>query len=116
VAHPENDAAWDAPPAAVLVFHPLAAPTSVGRSVVMCAFDLTAAEADVATSLANGASVEAIAHARGVSVNTVRAQLNAVYQKAGVTRQAELVRVLRDLPRLAAVTDDCARASAPRRS
>jgi len=41
--------------------------------------------------LANGESLEAIAEARSVCVDTVRTQLRTVFKKTGTHRQGELV-------------------------
>lgn len=54
-------------------------------------FGLTTAEAETTVLLANGGSLEAIAEARGVSVDTVRTQLRRVFTKTGIHRQGELV-------------------------
>lgn len=54
-------------------------------------FDLTAAEAEVAHAVSNGVSRAAIAAVRGVSVETIRAQLKSVYAKLGVSREAEMI-------------------------
>src|SRR5574337_427654 len=54
-------------------------------------FGLTTAEAEMTVLLANGGSLEAIAEARGVSVDTVRTQLRRVFTKTGIHRQGELV-------------------------
>ena len=67
--------------------------------LVSIAFGLTPAEARVAVAIAGGRPPEAIAAERGVSLATVRTQLRTVYDKVGVTRQADLVRVLLQLPR-----------------
>lgn len=57
-------------------------------------FGLTRAEASLATLLARGLSVTEAAEELVVSPHTARAQLKAVFAKTGVTRQAELVRLL----------------------
>lgn len=54
-------------------------------------FGLTPAEAEMTAQLANGESLEAIAEARHVSIDTVRAQLRTVFKKTGTHRQGELV-------------------------
>jgi len=59
--------------------------------VLRAAYDLTAAEAEVALQLCTGQSPTAIAAARSVAVGTVRLQIKAVMAKVGVSRQAELV-------------------------
>jgi DNA-binding CsgD family transcriptional regulator len=58
---------------------------------------LSPAETEVARGLVDGETLQDIADRRGVSVETVRAQLKSAYGKLGVHRQAELVRRLRDL-------------------
>lgn len=57
-------------------------------------FGLSEAEAKVAVQLACGASLENIAAARGVSVDTVRAQVRSVFHKTGLHRQGELICVV----------------------
>lgn len=57
-------------------------------------FDLTPAEAKVASLLTEGQSVTDIARSQMVSSNTVRMHLKAVFEKTGVHRQAELVSLM----------------------
>jgi DNA-binding CsgD family transcriptional regulator/PAS domain-containing protein len=57
-------------------------------------FGLTKAEAQVATSMANGISPKDIATMNNVEVSTIRSQLKSIYQKMGVNTQAELVKSL----------------------
>ncbi|MGZ6017974.1 MAG: helix-turn-helix transcriptional regulator, partial [Phenylobacterium sp.] len=57
-------------------------------------FGLTYAEARVATAIFEGLSMREAADALGVALNTVRFQLARVYEKTGVTRQAELVKMM----------------------
>lgn len=68
----------------------------VDPAMIAEAFDLTPAEALVASQLAEGAAPAQIARSRGVALHTVRSQMRSVYAKLGVARQAELVRRLRD--------------------
>jgi DNA-binding CsgD family transcriptional regulator len=66
-------------------------------------YALTPGEARVAVSLLQGKSVEEAAAAMGITVNTARAYLKRIYQKTGVRRQPELMRLLLlGLPRLRA--------------
>lgn len=60
--------------------------------------DLTAAEAQFALVLAAGGTVAAYAKARGISRNTVRTHLQRIFQKMGVGRQADLVRLVLGAP------------------
>src|SRR3546814_2558046 len=55
-------------------------------------------EAEVATGLAEGLSIEEIATARGVALETIRAQIRAIYGKTDVRTRAELVRMLLEMP------------------
>jgi DNA-binding CsgD family transcriptional regulator len=57
-------------------------------------FGLTYAEARVATAIFDGLSMREAAETLGVALNTVRFQLALVYEKSGVTRQAELVKMM----------------------
>jgi DNA-binding CsgD family transcriptional regulator len=64
-------------------------------------YALTAGEARLASWLLQGKSVEEPAAAMGITVNTARAYLKRIYNKTGVRRQPELVRLLLlALPRL----------------
>lgn len=54
-------------------------------------YGLTRAEAELTVLLAQGQSLEAIATARGVKLDTVRTQLRTIYKKTGTHRQGELV-------------------------
>lgn len=58
---------------------------------------LTRAEAEVALALASGTKAPDIAHARGISINTVKTFRRRIYDKLGVRDQVEL---MRELPRL----------------
>jgi DNA-binding CsgD family transcriptional regulator len=54
-------------------------------------YSLTAAEARLAVRLASGASLTEVAETLGVTQNTVRSQLRAIFQKTATSRQSELV-------------------------
>jgi DNA-binding CsgD family transcriptional regulator len=57
-------------------------------------FHLTPAEARLASFLANGVSVEDAAAQLGVTRNTVRTQLQAVFAKTRTNRQGDLIRLI----------------------
>ena len=57
-------------------------------------FCLTPAEAKLAMLLARGLSLAEVSEAQNISQHTSRAQLKAVFSKTGVSRQAELVRLV----------------------
>jgi len=58
------------------------------------AFQLTPAEARLAALLLSGTSLTEAASQFGVSHNTVRSQLRAIFEKTHVRRQADLMRLL----------------------
>jgi DNA-binding CsgD family transcriptional regulator/PAS domain-containing protein len=57
-------------------------------------YALTAAEAEVAISIANGLSADEVAAMNAVAISTIRTQLKAIFHKMGINHQAELVKVL----------------------
>lgn len=57
-------------------------------------FGLTNAEANLAAELAKGVSLDDISTLFQVSRNTVKSQLKSIFQKLGVSRQADLVRIV----------------------
>lgn len=57
-------------------------------------YALTQAEAQLTLQLAGGHDLREIAAAMGKTMNTVRTQLKQVFQKTGVKRQAQLVRLV----------------------
>jgi len=67
-------------------------------------YGLTPAEARLASALSNGHSLEEIAEQFCISKNTVRTQLRSCFQKTGVNRQTELVKLILSDP--AALVND----------
>ena len=65
--------------------------------VLVAAYGLSRAEADVALRLLDAQCRDSIAAARGVSIATVRAQIKAIFAKIGVNREAELISQLAPL-------------------
>lgn len=61
-------------------------------------FCLTQAEAAIAVELGRGRSAEDIRRVRGVSANTLKAQLKSLMSKMGCARQAEVASVVAALP------------------
>lgn len=57
-------------------------------------FGLTEKEAQLALSLANGHTLQEFADQFGMSLNTARTHLRAIYAKTGIDRQAKLVRAI----------------------
>jgi DNA-binding CsgD family transcriptional regulator len=62
--------------------------------LISTTFDLTPAEARVASLLVSGLPVKRIARELKVGLSTVRTQLKSVFEKTGTHRQSELMRVL----------------------
>ncbi|MBE9637283.1 hypothetical protein [Salipiger mangrovisoli] len=81
----------------ILALHSGAEEGSVDAADLQRFYDLTAAEAGLARSIKLGLTLREAADARQVSLNTVRAQLQAVFAKTGVSRQAELARLMASL-------------------
>lgn len=63
-------------------------------------YGLTAAEAEVAVRLSQGASLDRLAEERRVAISTVRSQLKSIAAKLGCGRQSEMVALINNLPRL----------------
>lgn len=61
-------------------------------------FGLTAAEARLAGHLLEGAGLEGYARDRSVSIHAARYLLKSIYAKTGVTKQPELIAMLREAP------------------
>jgi DNA-binding CsgD family transcriptional regulator len=79
---------------ALLYVTPIAQKQAPPPDLLEALFDLTPAEAGVASLLVEGKSVDEIAGARGVMGNTIRMQLKSIFAKTGTHRQAELVKLL----------------------
>lgn len=67
---------------------------SASRQTLGELFGLTPAEANLAILLARGLSLAEVSGAQNISPHTARAQLKAIFAKTGVSRQAELVRLV----------------------
>jgi DNA-binding CsgD family transcriptional regulator len=76
--------------AAILVVRPAEAPV-LDRSVSLSrALGITAAEARLAAGIGKGQSLREVADAEGITYETARTRLKAVFAKTGCSRQAEL--------------------------
>jgi len=75
---------------AVYVVPPLSE-RSFPESLLRSAFGFTNAEARLAKRIVCGEALDAIAEEQGVSINTLRTQLRALFQKTASSRQPELV-------------------------
>lgn len=73
-------------------------------------FKLTPAEAKLAEAICNGEPLANYAAANEISVTTVKTHLRALFGKTGVSRQADLVRVMLTDPILCRpMTKECPR-------
>lgn len=75
-------------------------------SVLKSAFDLSAAEAEIARLLVECCSLKEIAQTRGRSMATIRAQVKACFAKTETRNQVELVRLVMSMMDIAAHTVD----------
>jgi DNA-binding CsgD family transcriptional regulator len=92
------DPARHAPqPLALVLLQDPAEPLEACEGVLQSLYGMTPAEARVAAAIVRGATPAAAAQALGVRLPTVRTQLKAVFLKAGVDGQGELVRRLAPL-------------------
>jgi len=78
----------------LVVVTPVSRNTVPSAEVIQGLFDLTPAEARVASGVAQGSTLQSMAAASGVSIGTVRTHLKSVFGKVGVARQAELAGLL----------------------
>lgn len=79
-----------------IIFPAIEASDDLWRSL-RDSFGLTPAETRLAARLKEGLTLKEAAEDLGVSLNTVRNQLRAVFEKMGLGRQSELVRALAQL-------------------
>lgn len=83
--------------AAVLLMTPVTLRELPDAAVIQGLFDLTPAEARIARALGGGMTIGQIATTTGASAATVRNQVQAVFGKTGMHRQADLVGLLQGL-------------------
>jgi DNA-binding CsgD family transcriptional regulator len=82
------------PRGCVAVFISASGSTHLRIETLSALYGFTSAEAKLASLLADGLSLEDAANTLGISIQTVRSQLKAVFAKTQVSRQAELVALL----------------------
>ena len=87
-------------PAAMLIIFDPESPIEVAQDRCMSLFGFTRAEAQVAMGIVQGRSVEQLAAEQHRHVSTTRNLLKRVFQKAGVSRQGELVSLMLNSPLL----------------
>jgi DNA-binding CsgD family transcriptional regulator len=89
---------------ALLLFSPVTSKRGPTPDLLRSLFDLTPAEARVASGIARGLTLEEIAQSGEVAMTTVRTQLRKVLEKTGCTRQAEVAALLTSVNILPEVT------------
>lgn len=81
-------------PRVIVFLYDLSAAASLPPGLLTELFGLTAAEARAALQILQGGPVEEISRRLGVSVNTLKSQLKAVYAKMQVSRHSDLLKLL----------------------
>lgn len=92
-------------PAALVLLHDPVASRDLDPFLVAEIFGLSPAEARVAVALRAGHSVQVIAQAHRTALPTIRSQVQSIFAKTGVHRQADLVRMLEDVAGFEALAD-----------
>lgn len=85
-------------PLIMLMFYHPESTTPIDSNLLVAAFSLTPAECKIATMLAEGYSVLEIAQSLNKKEDTIRKQLQSIYQKTATNRQPELIKLLLHLP------------------
>lgn len=97
IVRPVQQSEWaegqTCPSVAVFISDPEHQQTS-NHQLLAQLFRLTRAESSLATRLARGETLTEAADSLGISPHTARAQLKSIFAKTGVTRQADLIRLL----------------------
>jgi len=88
-------------PSVMLTFYHPSYSSTVDAHLLHAAFNLSPAEAKVALAFLDGDLLRDIATKHQVHVDTIRKQLQSIYKKTSTTRQAELVKLLLNIPRYA---------------
>lgn len=83
---------WSVPRVLVLMTRPWSDDKGIMQRMRRL-YGLTEAEARVMAALTLGRTVEEIARENGVRTSTVRAQVRSIFEKTGVNRQTDLVRL-----------------------
>lgn len=85
---------------AMVVLHDSSAKTHHISEYLRQGYGLKAAEIRLAEALAKGMAPEEYAISVGLQISTIRTQLRSVFIKTGTKRQADLVRLMSDVPRV----------------
>lgn len=85
-------------PLIMLMFYHPESTTPIDTNLLSAAFGLSPAECKIAALLAEGLSVIEIAESLDKKEDTIRKQLQSIYQKTSTNRQPELIKLLLHLP------------------
>ncbi len=77
----------------------------ISTTALQSLFGLSQAEARLASLLAGGASLSQVAEQSYISKNTAKVQLKSIFSKLGVSRQAELIKVILTSPAMIKPSD-----------
>ena len=83
--------------ALVLIEDPARSTTTVDPIMVEAVLALSPMQSQVAVRMAEGMSVPTIAASMGRQISTIRTHVKAMYGRLGLTRQKELVRLVKSL-------------------
>ena len=81
----------------LLFYHPESAP-KIDSTILTAAFGLTPSECRTAILLAEGFSQKDISKKLGIQHDTVRKQLQNIYQKTSTHQQSDLIKLMLHLP------------------
>lgn len=77
----------------------------IAASVLQSLFNISPAEARLAALLASGVNLSQAAERAHISKNTAKVQLKSIFSKTGVSRQAELIKLILTSPAVFSPTD-----------
>lgn len=83
--------------AVLLITDPASSPV-LPAGMLQALYGLTKSEAQLVIGLSEGARIESVAVAFGISTNTAKTHLKQVFRKLGISRQSELVGLVARLP------------------
>jgi DNA-binding CsgD family transcriptional regulator len=94
LGHAPTLAASGRAPKVIVFLYDVGGAASVAPGLLTELFALTAAEARAALQILQGGAAEEMAHRLGVSVNTFKSQLKAVYAKTRTNRHSDLLKLM----------------------
>ena len=86
-------------PQVMLTFYSSTQSVTIDFHLLYAAFNLTPAESRVTLYLLDGLAPKQIAQKNQVHVDTIRKHIRSIYKKTATNRQADLVKLLLNMPR-----------------